>query len=128
MPRRSVRLAAPAYDLRETFAAIRADIGIPEAFPPDVLAEAERSAREPRLPGADLTDVPFVTLDPPESMDLDKAFHLERLPRPARIIEVRPRGEAPRRPEQQQATDFVGLEVVGCIALKRLEHTCQSAF
>jgi exoribonuclease R len=80
VPRRSVRLAAPADDLRQTFAAIRADIGIPEAFQSDVLAEADRSAREPRLPGADLTDVPFVTLDPPESMDLDQAFHLERLP------------------------------------------------
>jgi exoribonuclease R len=80
MPRRSVRLAAPAGDLRAIFAAIRADIGIPDTFAPDVLAEAERSAREPRVPDADLTDLPFVTLDPPESMDLDQAFHLERLP------------------------------------------------
>jgi exoribonuclease R len=80
VPRRSIRLVAPADELRETFAAIRADIGIPEAFPPDVLAEAERSAREARLPDVDLTDVPFVTLDPPESMDLDQAFHLERRP------------------------------------------------
>ncbi len=61
-----------------TFERIRADIGIPEAFPPEVLAEAERSAREPRLPDAQLTDVRFVTLDPPESLDLDQAFHLER--------------------------------------------------
>ena len=45
-----------------------------------MLAEAERSAREPRLPDADMTDVPFVTLDPPESMDLDQAFHLGRRP------------------------------------------------
>ena len=81
MPRRSVRLAAPADELRATFSAIRSDIGIPETFPPDVTAEAVRSALEPRLPGLDLTDVPFVTLDPPESMDLDQAFHLERLPR-----------------------------------------------
>jgi len=75
-----VRLSAQADDLRASFATIRADIGIPEAFPPDVLAEAERSAREPRMPDVDLTDVPFVTLDPPESMDLDQAFHLERRP------------------------------------------------
>ncbi|MGH2538895.1 MAG: RNB domain-containing ribonuclease [Actinomycetota bacterium] len=80
MPRRSIRLVAPAEELRATFSAIRADIGIPEAFPPDVLAESERSAREPRLPDVDLTEVPFVTLDPPESMDLDQAFHLERRP------------------------------------------------
>jgi exoribonuclease R len=80
VPRRSIRLVAPADELRATFSAIRADIGIPEAFRPDVLAEAERSAREPRLPDADMTDVPFVTLDPPESMDLDQAFHLGRRP------------------------------------------------
>jgi exoribonuclease R len=81
VPRRSIRLVAPAEDLHETFEAIRAEIGIPDAFPADVLDEAERAAREPRLPRSDLTDVPFVTLDPPASMDLDQAFHLERLPR-----------------------------------------------
>ena len=80
MPRRSIRLVAPADELRAAFERIRADIGIPEAFAPEVLPEAERSARTPRLPDADLTDVPFVTLDPPESMDLDQAFHLERRP------------------------------------------------
>ena len=61
------------------FAAIRAEIGIPDAFPPEVLEEAESSARSPRLPERDLSDVPFVTLDPPGSMDLDQAFHLERV-------------------------------------------------
>ncbi len=66
--------------MHETFEAIRAEIGIPNAFPADVLDEAERTAREPRLPQVDLTDVPFVTLDPPASMDLDQAFQLERLP------------------------------------------------
>jgi exoribonuclease R len=80
VPRRSIRLVAPADELRATFSAIRAEIGIPEVFPSDVLVEAERSVREPRLPDDDLTDVPFVTLDPPESMDLDQAFHLERRP------------------------------------------------
>ncbi|HET9312033.1 MAG TPA: RNB domain-containing ribonuclease [Actinomycetota bacterium] len=80
MPRRSISLVAPADELRTTFETIRADIGIPEAFSTDVLVEAERSAGGPRLPDADLTDVPFVTLDPPESMDLDQAFHLERHP------------------------------------------------
>ena len=49
------------------FAAIRAEFGVPEDFPPDVLAEAERRAREPQLPELDATDVPLVTLDPPGS-------------------------------------------------------------
>lgn len=78
MPRRPVRLASPADDLLATFAEIRAEIGIPATFPPAVLSEAESSARTPSLPDTDLTDVPFVTLDPPESLDLDQAFHLER--------------------------------------------------
>ena len=80
MPRRPVRLAAPADELLATFASIRAEVGVPETFPHEVLAEAEDSSREPTMPDVDLTDVPFVTLDPPESMDLDQALHLERLP------------------------------------------------
>jgi exoribonuclease R len=79
MPRRSVRLTPPGDGLRETFSAIRAEVGVPETFPAEVLAEAERAAGEPRLPETDLTDVPFVTVDPPSSLDLDQAMHLERL-------------------------------------------------
>jgi exoribonuclease R len=58
------------------FAAIRAEFEVPEEFPPDVLAEAERRAAEPPLPELDATDVPLVTLDPPGSRDLDQAVHL----------------------------------------------------
>ena len=58
------------------FAAIRAEFEVPEEFPPEVLAEAERRAREPGLPELDATDVPLVTLDPPGSRDLDQAVHL----------------------------------------------------
>jgi exoribonuclease R len=58
------------------FAAIRAEFDVPEEFPPHVLAEAERQAREPQLPELDATDVPLVTLDPPGSRDLDQAVHL----------------------------------------------------
>ncbi len=79
MPRRPIRLAAPADELHPTFAAIRSEIGVASTFATAVLAEADESAHTPRLPGADLTDVPFITLDPPDSMDLDQAFHLERL-------------------------------------------------
>jgi exoribonuclease R len=58
------------------FAAIRAEFDVPEEFPADVLAEAERRAAEPRLPELDATDVPLVTLDPPGSRDLDQAVHV----------------------------------------------------
>ncbi|HEU5000074.1 MAG TPA: RNB domain-containing ribonuclease, partial [Lapillicoccus sp.] len=60
------------------FAAIRAELEVPDEFPPEVLAEAERAAREAELPDRDETDVPFVTIDPVGSMDLDQALHLER--------------------------------------------------
>ena len=41
-------------------------------------ADAEKSVASPRLPDNDQTSIPFVTIDPPESMDLDQALHLER--------------------------------------------------
>lgn len=47
-------------------------------FPDDVVADARESARSARQPAADETAVPFVTIDPPESRDLDQALHLER--------------------------------------------------
>ena len=37
-----------------------------------------RAAAAPRLPDLDRTDLPFVTIDPASSMDLDQALHLER--------------------------------------------------
>jgi exoribonuclease R len=58
------------------FAAIRAEFDVPEEFPAEVLAEAERRAARPRLPELDATDVPLVTLDPVGSRDLDQAVHL----------------------------------------------------
>jgi exoribonuclease R len=58
------------------FAAIRAEFDVPEEFPAEVMAEAERRAAEPRLPELDATDVPLVTLDPAGSRDLDQAVHL----------------------------------------------------
>jgi exoribonuclease R len=66
-------LAPPALDLAAGFVAIRAELGVAETFPPPVLAEAQAAAaRTPRW--ADRTDVPFVTIDPPGSMDLDQAY------------------------------------------------------
>ena len=47
-------------------------------FPPEVEAAAAAAAAAPRLPDLDRTDLPLVTIDPPGSMDLDQALHLER--------------------------------------------------
>src|SRR6478735_6192482 len=57
---------------------------VPAGFPAAALAEAEAAAGG--APGgaggaasrADLRDVPFLTIDPPGSMDLDQALCLER--------------------------------------------------
>lgn len=66
-------------ELAARFRAVRRQLGFDEHFPPDVLSDAEESARSPRLAGhRDLTEVAFVTLDPPTAQDLDQAFHLER--------------------------------------------------
>ena len=87
MPQRQISLApadATTPDgLRQTllarFTAIRAQLGVSEVFPADVQAEAERVAQQPpALPERDETSVPFFTIDPPTSMDLDQAMHLER--------------------------------------------------
>lgn len=57
---------------------IRREMNLPAGFPAEVLEAAERAAKSPRLPNVDRTDIPFVTIDPPESRDLDQALHLER--------------------------------------------------
>ncbi|MGZ6826412.1 MAG: RNB domain-containing ribonuclease [Mycobacteriales bacterium] len=56
--------------------ALRSELGVPGEFPPEVLREAEQV--QPHLPSLDLRDVPFLTIDPPGSTDLDQAMALER--------------------------------------------------
>ena len=69
----------PDPDLVGRFAAIRAELEVPEDFPPEAVAEAQRVAEQPlSLPGRDETALPLLTIDPPGSMDLDQAMHLER--------------------------------------------------
>ncbi len=70
-------LADPDRLLGEGLARLRERYAVPEAFPPEVMAEAERMAQTPRTPGADWTDRGFVTLDPASSTDLDQAFRIE---------------------------------------------------
>lgn len=66
-------------DVRQGLARIRAEQHIPAGFPDAVLAEADDAATRRRGGGrVDATDVPFVTIDPPGSTDLDQAVHLER--------------------------------------------------
>ena len=68
-----------AAGLTPRFDAIRAELEVPGEFPAEVVAEAERVAAQPlSRPERDESDLPFVTIDPPGSMDLDQAMHLER--------------------------------------------------
>jgi exoribonuclease R len=64
--------------LEAAFADIRAQLAVRIEFPPEVLAAAERAARSPATAPRDATDVPFVTIDPLGSMDLDQAMHIQR--------------------------------------------------
>jgi exoribonuclease R len=58
-------------------AAIRAQYRVPEGFPPEVVKAAELAARRQPTEHADRTSLPFVTLDPASSTDLDQAFVIE---------------------------------------------------
>ncbi|MGW9626958.1 RNB domain-containing ribonuclease [Microbacterium sp. NPDC055521] len=78
MPQRRshVSPSAAQSELAEALTALREGTEAPVEFPPEAVAEAEAaSAPTPEL---DLRDVPFATLDPLGSKDLDQAFHLER--------------------------------------------------
>jgi exoribonuclease R len=64
--------------LDHVFDEVRSELKVPGDFPPDVIAEARAVAAAAALPERDETAVPFLTIDPPGSMDLDQAMHIER--------------------------------------------------
>lgn len=74
---RQVRFDAQDQEVRTGLAAIRSEAGVPEGFPPEVLAAADEAARRSFATAdrADFTHVPFVTIDPAGSTDLDQAVY-----------------------------------------------------
>ncbi|BBE23405.1 exoribonuclease R [Arthrobacter sp. MN05-02] len=64
--------------LTESLRALREELDIREGFPEDALREAAEAVAASRLPPADLRHLPFLTIDPPGSTDLDQAVHLAR--------------------------------------------------
>jgi exoribonuclease R len=73
---RSLRDTTHALDAG--LAQIREQFHVPAAFPAAVLEAADDAARREPIGHADRTDVPFVTLDPATSTDLDQAFTITR--------------------------------------------------
>ena len=67
-----------AHSLRDGIARIQSELKVTPDFAPEVEEAATRAVTDPRLPDLDRTDLPFVTIDPPSSMDLDQALHIER--------------------------------------------------
>ncbi len=78
MPQRRPHVAPSAAqtELAAALAALRESLDAPVGFPAEAIAEAEAAAAA--APDLDLRDLPFATLDPAGSMDLDQAFHLAR--------------------------------------------------
>jgi exoribonuclease R len=68
----------PGQALARGLGAIRSQFHVPVGFPADVLAAAEAAAGRPPTDHVDRTALPFVTLDPASSTDLDQAFTIER--------------------------------------------------
>jgi exoribonuclease R len=68
------RVVAPRID----FSVLRRELKLPGEFPAEAMAEADSAAHGVPMPAVDRTDVPFVTIDPATSLDLDQAMHLER--------------------------------------------------
>ena len=86
MPTLRVRLPSTVVaGIAPTWQGLRDELGVPAAFPPEVLAEAEVAARAPRVPDLDRTDLVLFTLDPEGSRDLDQAVGIERRPTGYRV-------------------------------------------
>jgi exoribonuclease R len=118
MPHPRIRLstAGNQSDVQAGLDRIRAELRVPDTFPIPVLAEAARVAHAgPPAAEQDLTDVPFFTIDPPGSMDLDQAMYLERRPGGHRIryaiadvaAFVRPGGAIDQEAHVRGATQYL---------------------
>ncbi|MFE2771770.1 RNB domain-containing ribonuclease [Microbacterium resistens] len=78
MPQRRSHVAPSAEqsELAAALADLRTSLDAPASFSAE--AEAEAAEATATAPDLDLRDIPFATLDPAGSRDLDQAFHLER--------------------------------------------------
>ena len=70
-------LTDPSQALSAGLVKIRTEFHVSDGFPPEVTAAAQEAARRVPSQHADRTAIPFVTLDPASSTDLDQAFSIE---------------------------------------------------
>ncbi|MFE6835071.1 ribonuclease catalytic domain-containing protein [Streptomyces sp. NPDC057705] len=81
MRRRPMHMSDEALDsLRSALVELRAELKVPLVFPKRVLKAADKAATQTHPHHEDATHLPFFTIDPPYSKDLDQAMHLERRP------------------------------------------------
>lgn len=66
------------FQLTSALEDLREELELRSEFPQAVLDEAHRAVQQRVLPERNLTDLGFITVDPPGSTDLDQAFHLQR--------------------------------------------------
>nr|WP_256869798.1 RNB domain-containing ribonuclease [Paenarthrobacter ureafaciens] len=59
-------------------AALRSELELPGDYPADAEHEARQAVQNLQLPPRSLLDVPFVTIDPATSTDLDQALFIQR--------------------------------------------------
>jgi exoribonuclease R len=81
VPTPVVRIKASSPDLLAGLDRIRADLGVPVGFPPEMHAAALVASRRPVSPRAqqvDMRDLDVETIDPLGSRDLDQAYFGER--------------------------------------------------
>ncbi len=72
-----VHSSAAQQQLALALANLKTEFKLPQRFSEEVLAEVGASIAAHRLPELDLTAQPFLSIDPPGSMDLDQAMFLE---------------------------------------------------
>jgi exoribonuclease R len=77
---RATEDSVEAAAVRDGIAAIQAELEVSPDFPEEVERAAAEAAASVVLPERDLTDIPFVTIDPPSARDLDQALWIERDP------------------------------------------------
>lgn len=71
-------LSETSNTLAGALAALRTELELPAGYPTDALRDAEAAVSGHTLPAQDLTGIPFITIDPASSTDLDQALFLER--------------------------------------------------